>query len=79
MVAHGMIIKFPTTVTLNPTNSGRKLSLNKGKEITEGVKNIRFQAKWESPQVVCEIIENNEIVLVTRDASNRRGPKVTMY
>jgi hypothetical protein len=45
-----------------------------GDEVNEGVASVRFAAKWKSPHIVREIIDDNKVVFKARITCNRRGP-----
>ena len=68
---HGAIVEFATVVTLDTPDSGGELSVDVRKEIAEHVKSIGLVTKGKSPQVMCEIIENNKIIFTTRNTRNR--------
>ena len=40
--------------------------------------NLRFANEGKSPTKMCKIIEQNEVILITRDTSNMGCPHVTM-
>lgn len=73
------VVKLTTVVALDGLHDGAKLCTNIGKEIRDSGKCIGFEVKRKCPSIVRKIINNYEIIFVTRHASNRRGPKVTMY
>ena len=50
-----------------------------GKKVRKRGKSLGFKAKPKCPRIVGAIINNNEIIFVTRYASNRGCPKITMY
>ena len=39
---------------------------------------LRFANEGKIPTKVCKIIEQNEVILITRDSGNRGCPHVTM-
>jgi hypothetical protein len=47
--------------------------------VGEGGKGVKLLAQRKSPRVVGAVIEDDQVILVTRDTQNRRGPKVTVY
>jgi hypothetical protein len=46
--------------------------------VEEGGKRVRLGTQRESPRVVREIIDHDQVVLVARHAKNKRSPQITM-
>jgi hypothetical protein len=44
----------------------------------EGGECVGLQPKGGSPKKVTEVVQNDQIVFVTREAEDRRGPEITM-
>lgn len=76
---HGAIVEFAAIVTLNATNDRGELCLSVRKEIAKSVEDVGFEPEREGPQIVCEIVENNKVILVTGNTGNGRCPEITMY
>jgi hypothetical protein len=77
--AGGRVIKLASIIALDAPDGVAKLRGHKGKEVGEGGEGVRLLAQQKSPRVVGAIIEDDQVILVTRDTRNRGGPKVTVY
>jgi hypothetical protein len=77
--AVGGVMKFTSIITLDAPDGATKLYEHKGKEVGEGGKGVGLLAQRKSPRVVGAIIEDDQVILVTRDTQNRGGPKVIVY
>jgi hypothetical protein len=77
--AGGRVIKLMPIIALDAPDGAAKLRGHKGKEVGDGGEGVRLLAQWKGPRVVGAIIEDDQVILVTRDTRNRGGPKVTMY
>jgi hypothetical protein len=75
----GGVIKLASIIALDAPDVATKLCGHKGKEVGEGGEGVGFLAQQESTRVVGVVIEDDQVILVTRDTQNRGGPKVTMY
>jgi hypothetical protein len=60
------------------TDWATKLSGYPGEEVCEGGECVRLQPKWEGPEKMGKIIQNHQIVFITRKAEYRGGPKITV-
>jgi len=70
-VTSGGIIKFTTVVTLDAFDGGTELCADIAKEVRESRECLRLEAKRDSPKKMRAIIQNDEVVFVIGDASNR--------
>jgi hypothetical protein len=68
----GRVIKLTSIIALDAPDVVAKLRGHKGEEGGEGV---RLLVQQKSPRVVGAIIEEDQVILVTRDTHNRGGPK----
>jgi hypothetical protein len=75
----GGVIKLASIITLDVPDGAAKLCGHKGEEVGEGGEDVRLLAQQKSSRVVGAVIEDDQVILVTRDTRNRGGPKVTMY
>jgi hypothetical protein len=75
----GEVIKLASIIALDAPDGATKLRGHKGKEVGEGGEGVRLLTQRESPRVVGAVIEDDQVILVTRDTLNRGGPKVTVY
>jgi hypothetical protein len=66
-------------IALDAPDGAAKLRGHKGKEVGEGEEGIGLLAQRKSPPVVGAVIEDDQVILVTRDTRNMGGPKVTMH
>jgi hypothetical protein len=69
---------FLTIVTLQGTDRAVKLGGDPGKEVCAGGERVRLQSKRKSPKKMGEVIQNHQIVFITRKTEYRRGPEITM-
>jgi hypothetical protein len=77
--AGGGVIKLTSIIALDAPNGTTKLHGHKGEEVGEGGEGVRLLAQRKSPRVVSAVIEDDQVILATRDTQNRGGPKVTVY
>jgi hypothetical protein len=75
----GGVIKLTSIIALDAPDGATKLRGHKSEELGEGGQGIRLLAHRKSPRVVGAVIEDNQVILVTRDTQNRGGPKVIVY
>jgi hypothetical protein len=73
------VIKLAYIIALDTPDGVTKLRGHKGKEVGEGGEGVRLLVQWESPRVVGAVIEDDQVILVTRDTRNMGGLKVTVY
>jgi hypothetical protein len=71
--AGGRVIKLTSIIAL------AKLRGHKGKEVIEGGEYVGLLAQRKGPRVVGAVIEDGQVILVTRDTRNRAGPEVIVY
>ena len=76
--AGGMVIELTPVVTLDGLNGEAELSGHSGEEVGERGERLRLGAQRKGPKIVREIIEDHQVVLVPRDAGDRRSPQVTV-
>jgi hypothetical protein len=77
--AGGGVIKLASIIALDAPDGVTKLCGHKGKEVGDGGECVRLLALRKSLQLVGAVIEDDHVILVTRDTQNRGGPKVTVY
>jgi hypothetical protein len=73
------VIKITSIIALDAPDGAAKLHGHKGKEVGESGEGVKLLAQWKSPWVVGVVIEDDQVILVTRDTQNRGGRKVIMY
>jgi hypothetical protein len=74
----GAVVELMPIVALDALNLVTKLSIDKTKELGDSRKGVRIKMQRKCPRVVRKIIKNDKIIFRTRDANNRRCPKITM-
>ena len=72
------VVELPPVVTLDGLNGEAELSGHPGKEVEKGGEGLRLGAQRKSPRVMRKIINNDQIIFITRHAEYRRCPKVTV-
>ena len=73
----GGVIELTPVVTLDGLNGEAELSGHPGKKV-EGGEGLRLGAQRKSPRVMRKIINNDQIIFITRHAEYRRCPQVTV-
>jgi hypothetical protein len=76
--AGGVIVELAAVVTLQGTDRAVKLGGDPGEEVCEGGECVGFQSKRKSPKKMGKIIQDHQIVFITRKTEYRRGPEITM-
>jgi hypothetical protein len=74
----GGVVELTTIVTLEDMNRTTELGGDPGEDVGEGGERFRLQPKWESPKKMRKIIQNDQVVFVTRKAEDRGGLEITM-
>jgi hypothetical protein len=76
--AGGVVVELAAVVTLQGTNRAVKLGGDPGEEVCEGGERVGLQSKRKSPKKMGKVIQNHQIVFITRKTEYRRGPEITM-
>jgi hypothetical protein len=76
--AGGVIVELAAIVTLQGTDQAVKLGGDPSEEVCEGGECVVLQSKRKSPKEMENIIQNYQIVFITRKTEYRRGPEITM-
>jgi hypothetical protein len=76
--ARGGVIELTPVVALDGLNGEAELSGHPGKEVKNGGEGVRLSTQRESPGVVREIINDHQIILITRNAKYRGSPHITV-
>jgi hypothetical protein len=74
----GMVIELTTIVTLQGMDQVMKLGGYLGEEVNEGGECVRLQVKGKSPKEMGKIIQNHQLVFISKKTGYRRGPEITM-
>jgi hypothetical protein len=69
----GRVVELATVITLEGTNRTSELGGDQ-----EGVECIRLQSPRKSPNKMRKVIQNDQVVFVTREAKDRRCPEITV-
>jgi hypothetical protein len=73
------VIKLASIIALDAPDGAAKLRGHKGEEVGQGGEVVGLLAQRKGPRVVGAVIEDDQVILVTRDTRNRGGPKVIVY
>jgi hypothetical protein len=76
--AGSVIVELAAIVTLQGTDRAVKLGGDLGEEVCEGGEHVGLQSKRKRPKKMRKVIQNHQIVLITRKTEYRRGPEITM-
>jgi hypothetical protein len=75
----GGVTKLASIIALDAPDGAAKLRGHNGEEVGEGREGVGLLTQQKSPRVVGAVIEDDQVILLTRDTRNRGGPKVTLY
>jgi hypothetical protein len=75
----GRVVKLAPVVTLDGRHGAAELCRDIGKEIGQSSECVRFKFKRKRPYVMSKIIENNQIILITRHTDNGGCPQIKMH
>ena len=70
------VIELPSIITLNTPNGATKLRGYVSGKVREGGEGVGLMAQRKGPRVMSAIIENNQVVLISRNTEYRRGSKI---
>jgi hypothetical protein len=65
-------------VALDTLDGTTKLRRHKNEKVRKRGERVRLMAQRKGPRVISTIIQNNQIVLISRDTGYRRSPKIAM-
>jgi hypothetical protein len=68
------VVELAPVVALDNLDACAELGGGVGDEVSERVECVRFEAQGKSPQIMSAIIKNDQIIFITRNADNWRGP-----
>jgi hypothetical protein len=74
----GVVVEFTTIVALQGTNRLTELGGYLGEEVCESGEYVKLHPKRESPKKMEKIIQNHQIVFISRKTQYRGGPEITM-
>ena len=70
-VASRGVAEFSTFITLDAFNGGAELRADIVKEIRENGESFRLKVKGKGPRKMGTVIQNDEVIFVTGNTSNR--------
>jgi hypothetical protein len=76
--ARGGVIELTPVVALDGLNGEAELSGHPSKEVNKGGEGVRLSTQREGPGVVREIINDHQIILITRNVEYRGSPHITV-
>ena len=68
------VIKLTTVVALNRLDAGAELGGGMGNEVSKHAESFRFEAQRKCPQIMNAIIKYDQVIFITRNTDNLRGP-----
>lgn len=77
--ANGMVVEFMPVLRLKGHDGKLELCLNIGMKREQTRGNVGFISQRESPNVMCEIINENKIKLEGRATGHWRSPYISTY
>jgi hypothetical protein len=77
-VAGRGVIELPPVVTLNTLDGVTKLSGNPKQRSERCRERVRLQAQGKIPHKIREIIQNEQVIFITRNAENGGCPNITL-
>jgi mRNA-degrading endonuclease toxin of MazEF toxin-antitoxin module len=76
--ASGGVVKLTSIVTLDTPDGTTKLRRHISEKVRERGERVRLMAQQKGPRVMSTTIQNNQIVLISRNIGYRRSSKITM-
>ena len=68
------VVKLSPVVALNNLDPGAKLGGGVSDEVSKRAESVRFKPQRKRPQIMSAIIKYDQVVFITRNADNWRGP-----
>ena len=68
------VVKLFPVVALDSLDVGTKLGGGVGDEVGKRTVSVRFKPQRKRPQIMSAIIKYDQVVFITRNADNWRGP-----
>ena len=68
------VVKLFPVVALNSLDPGAKLGGGVSDEVSKRAESVRFKSQRKRPQIMSAIIKYVQVVFITRNADNWRGP-----
>jgi mRNA-degrading endonuclease toxin of MazEF toxin-antitoxin module len=74
----GGVVKLTSIVTLDTPDGTTKLRRHISEKVRERGERVRLMAQQKGPRVMSTTIQNNQIVLISRNIGYRRSSKIAM-
>jgi hypothetical protein len=74
-----VVVELATIVALQGTDRAMELGGYLGEEVCEGGEHVGLQPKSKSPKKMGKIIQNHQVVSVTRKTEYRGGPEIIFF
>jgi hypothetical protein len=74
----GGVIKLTSIVALDTPDGTTKLCRHISEKVRKSGEHVRLMAQRKGPRVMSTIIQNNQIVLISRTTGYKRSPKIAM-
>jgi hypothetical protein len=74
----GGVVKLTSNVALDTPDGTTKLHVHISEKVRECGECVRLMTQRKGPRVISTIIQNNQIVLISRNTGYRRSPKITI-
>ena len=72
--AHAEVVELAAVVAWDGLDDAAELSTDMSEEVLQSGESVRLLAQRKSPQIMTVVIENKQIVFVSKNIRNRRGP-----
>jgi hypothetical protein len=76
--AGGGVVKLTSIVALDTPDGTIKLCRHISEKVRKSGEHVRLMVQRKSPRVMSTIIQNNQIVLISRTTGYKRSPKIAM-
>jgi hypothetical protein len=73
--AEDVVVELAAIITLQGTDRGTKLGGYPGEEVCEGDERVRLQPKRKSPKEMGKIIQNHQIVFISKEIEYRESQR----
>jgi hypothetical protein len=72
------IVELAAIITLDGTDRATELGGDPCEKVGEGGERVGLQPEWESPKKMREVVQNDQVVFVTRETDDKRSLEITM-
>jgi hypothetical protein len=74
----GGVVKLMSIVALDTPEGTTELRGHISEKVRERGERVRLMAQRKGPRVISTIIQNNQIIFISRNTGYRRSPKIAM-